>query len=160
MSAERRKQLTLQTLLKTALALAAERPLLMVVEDLHLIDPTTMELLTMLADQAPTVRLFALFTARLDFEAPWPPHSHVTSLMLTRLSRRQTETMIVHAAGGNLLPTDVVLQIVAKTDGVPLFVEELTKMLLESGRLRLEGDRYRLTGSLQPLAIPATLQDR
>ena len=159
MSAERRKQLTLQTLLKTALALAAERPLLMVVEDLHLIDPTTMELLTMLADQAPTVRLFALFTARLDFEAPWPPHSHVTSLMLTRLSRRQTETMIVHAAGGNLLPTDVVLQIVAKTDGVPLFVEELTKMLLESGRLRLEGDRYRLTGSLQPLAIPATLQD-
>ena len=159
MSPERRKQLTLQTLLKTALALAAERPVLLVVEDLHWIDPTTMELLAMLADQAPTVRLFALFTARLDFETAWPPHSHVTSLMLTRLTRRQTEEMVVRAAGGKSLPAEVVEQIVAKTDGVPLFVEELTKMMLESGLLRLESNRYRLTGSLQPLAIPTTLQD-
>lgn len=159
MSPERRKQRTLQTLVKIAVAMAAERPLLMVVEDLHWIDPTTMELLAMLAGQAPTVRLFALFTARLDFEMAWPAHSHVTSLMLTRLTRRHTEEMVLRAAGGKSLPAEVVVQIVAKTDGVPLFVEELTKMMLESGLLRLDGDHYELTGPLPPLAIPATLQD-
>ena len=159
MSPERQKQRTLQTLLEATLALAAERPLLMVVEDLHWMDPTTMELLAMLSEQLPTVRLFALFTARSHFQPSWPSHAHVTSLMLTRLTRRQTEEMVQRVAGGKQLPAEVVKQIVAKTDGVPLFVEELTKMVLESGLVQTQEDRYQLTGPLPPLAIPTTLQD-
>jgi len=159
MSPERQKQRTLQTLLGVVLALAAETPLLVVVEDLHWIDPTTMELLTLLVNQIPTVRLFALFTARLDFQPPWPPHSHVMPLMLTRFTRRQTEEMVERVAGGKRLPAEVLKEIVAKTDGVPLFVEELTKMVLESGLVQVQGDEYLLTGPLPPLAIPTTLQD-
>ena len=113
----------------------------------------------MLADQAPTVRLFALFTARLEFETAWPTHSHVTSLMLTRLTRRQTEEMVLpcgwrQIASGGSRRADR-----SQDRWRPLFVEELTKMMLESGLLRLEDDHYQLTGSLPPLAIPATLQD-
>ena len=159
MSPERQKQRTLQTLLGVVLAMAAEAPVLLVVEDLHWIDPTTMELLTLLINQIPTVRLFALFTARLHFQPPWPPHSHVTPLMLARFTQRQTEEMVVRVAGGKRLPAEVVKEIVGKTDGVPLFVEELTKMVLESGLVQLQEDRYLLTGPLPPLAIPTTLQD-
>jgi class 3 adenylate cyclase/predicted ATPase len=159
MSPERQKQRTLQTLLEVLLALAAEAPVLLVVEDLHWIDPTTMELLTLLVNQIPTLRLLALFTARLDFRPPWPPHSHVTPLMLTRFTRRQTEEMVERVANGKRLPAEVVKEIVAKTDGVPLFVEELTKMVLESGLVQAQGDEYLLTGPLPPLAIPTTLQD-
>src|SRR6202049_615364 len=107
MSPERQKQRTLQTLLEVVLAFAAEAPVVLVVEDLHWIDPTTMELLTLLINQIPTVRLFALFTARLDFQPHWPPHSHVTPLMLTRFTRRQTEEMVervARAAGSGLRP--------------------------------------------------------
>ena len=89
MSPEREKQRTLQTLLGAVIALGAERPVLAVVEDLHWIDPTTMEFLTLLVDQVPTVRLFVLLTARFPFQPPWPPHSHVTPIILTRLTRRQ-----------------------------------------------------------------------
>ena len=159
MSAERQKQRTLQTLLEVVVALAADAPALMVVEDLHWIDPTSMELLTLLINQIPTARLFAVFTARLHFQPPWPPHSHVTPLMLTRFTRRQTVEMVQRVAGGKSLPTEVVTQIVAKTDGVPLFVEELTKMVLESGLVQVQEGRYQLTGPLPPLAIPTTLQD-
>jgi class 3 adenylate cyclase/predicted ATPase len=159
MSPDRQKQRTLQALLEVVLAFAAEAPVLLVVEDLHWIDPTTMELVTLLVNQIPTVRLFALFTARLDFQPSWPPHSHVTPLMLTRFTRRQTEEMVERVAGGKRLPAEVLKQIVAKTDGVPLFVEELTKMVLESGLVRVQGDEYLLTGPLPPLAIPTTLQD-
>jgi class 3 adenylate cyclase/tetratricopeptide (TPR) repeat protein/ribosomal protein L40E len=159
MSPERQKQRTLQTLLAVVLKMAAEEPVLLVAEDLHWIDPTTMELLTLLVNQMATVRLFALFTARLDFVPAWPMHSYVTSLMLTRFTRRQTEQMVEHVARGKPLPAEVVKEIVAKTDGVPLFVEELTKMVLESGLVHEQEDRYQLAGPLLPLAIPTTLHD-
>jgi class 3 adenylate cyclase/predicted ATPase len=159
MSPERQKQRTLQTLLGAVLQLAAEQPVLLVVEDLHWIDPTTMELAALLVSQIPTVRLFALFTARLHFKPPWPAHSHVTPLVLMRFSERQSEQMVEQVAGGKPLPAEVVREIVAKTDGVPLFIEELTKMVLESGLVAADGGRYRLTGPLPALAIPATLQD-
>ena len=159
MSPEREKQRTLQTLLGAVIALAAERPVFAVVEDLHWVDPTTMEFLTLLVDQVPTVRLFVLLTARFPFRPPWPPHSHVTPVVLTRLTRRQAGEVVARVAGSRLLPPDVVSQIVAKTDGVPLYVEELTKAALESGVVRAPGDGPPLAGSPPWIAIPTTLQD-
>jgi TOMM system kinase/cyclase fusion protein len=159
MSPERQKHKTLEAIGGFLQALAADEPLLFIVEDLHWVDPTTMELLTRLLDQVPTARLLALLTARPSFTAPWPARSHLTSLMLTRFTAKQTETMVSRVVGPKALPSEVLRQIVSKTDGVPLFVEELTKMVLESGLLAEKEDRYELTGPLQPLTIPSTLQD-
>ena len=159
MSPERQKQRTLQILVAIVLSFAAEKPVMIVVEDLHWIDPTSRQLLALLIDQVPTVPLFVLLTARLEFEPPWPPQSYVTPLMLTRLTRRETEQMVDRFASGKPLPAEVVGEIVARTDGVPLFVEELTKMVLESGLVLAREERYVLTGPLPPLAIPTTLQD-
>ena len=128
-------------------------------EDLHWADPSTLELLTLLLDQVPTTRLLALLTFRPEFTPPWGSRSHLTQLTLSRLGRSQVEAMVEKVTGGKALPAEVVQQIVAKTDGVPLFVEELTKMVLESGLLREADGHYELTGPLPPLAIPTTLQD-
>src|SRR5206468_8592907 len=114
---------------------------------------------SLLVDQGPTARILALFTLRPDFRLPWTGRSHLTHMTLSRLPRRQAAEMTGRVAHGKALPAEVVEQIVAKTDGVPLFVEELTKMVLESGLLREHEDHYALTGPLPPLAIPATLQD-
>ncbi len=159
MSPERQKQKTLEVLSGLLLALAADRPVLFIVEDLHWVDPTTTELLTRFLDQVPTARLLALLTARPSFIAPWPARSHLTSLTLTRFTSKQTETMVSRVSGPKLLPAEVLRQIVSKTDGVPLFVEELTKMVLESGLLAEREEGYELTAPLPPLAIPSTLQD-
>jgi predicted ATPase len=107
----------------------------------------------------PTVRLLTLLTYRPEFRLPWPPRSHVTPLALTRLTRPQIEAMVTRVAGGKPLPAAVVQQIVAKTDGVPLFVEELVKTVLETGLMQEEAERYVLSGPLPTLAIPATLHD-
>ena len=105
----------------------AERaPLFCAWEDLHWADPSTLELLGRLIDQTPTTRLFVLLTGRPEFTPPWGQHGHVSQLKLSRLGRRQVPQMIEKATGGKPLPGEVVRQIVAKTDGVPLFVEELT----------------------------------
>ena len=159
MSPGRQKQRTLQTLLGAVIALGAERPVFAVVEDVHWIDPTTMEFLTLLVDQVPTVRLFVLLTARFPYRPPWPPHSHVMPIVLSRLTRRQSGEMVARVAGTRTLPPDVAAQIVAKTDGVPLYVEELTKMVLESGWVRVLEEQPALAGPCQTLAIPTTLQD-
>jgi class 3 adenylate cyclase/predicted ATPase len=159
LSPERKKQLILQTILGVLLEIANRQPLLLVIEDLHWADPTTLEFLNLLVDQIPTTRIFALFTFRPDFSPPWSGRAHLTNLTLRRLTRKQVVIMIQHVAGGKLLPAAVLEQIVKKTDGVPLFVEELTKMVLESGLLREKEEDYELAGPLPPLAIPATLQD-
>src|SRR5215510_2058825 len=104
-------------------------------------------------------RVLAVITSRPEFEAPWKALSHVTTLTLTRLSRQQGTAMVERITAGKALPREVLEQILAKTDGVPLFVEELTKTILESSLLRDAGDHYALTGPLPPLAIPSTLQD-
>src|SRR5262245_16242635 len=109
--------------------------------------------------QGPTARIMALFTFRPDFPPPWTGRAHLTQLTVNRLPRRQAVEVIRQVAHGKVLPPEVVEQIVAKTDGVPLFVEELTKMVLESGLLQERDERYGLTGPLHPLAIPATLHD-
>ena len=159
MSPERQKRKTLDALIATFLAIAVESPLLLIVEDLHWADPSTLELLTQLLDQVPTARVFALFTARPTFQVPWASRSHLTLLAVNRFTRKQTEVMISHVAGSKALPAEVVQQIATKTDGVPLFVEELTKMVLESGLLREADHGYELSEPLPPLAIPTTLQD-
>jgi predicted ATPase len=128
-------------------------------EDLHWVDPSTLEFLSLLVDQGPTARILALCTFRPDFSPPWTGRAHLTQVTVNRLSRHQAAEVIRQVALGKALPPNVVEQIVAKTDGVPLFVEELTKMVLESGLLQEREDRYVLTGPLPPLAIPATLHD-
>src|SRR4029450_9601838 len=130
-----------------------------VMEDLHWVDPSTLELLSLLVDQGPTARILTLFTCRPDFRPPRTGRAHLPHLTVNRLPRRQAVEVIRQVAHGKILPAEVVEQIVAKTDGVPLFVEELTKMVLESGLLQEQAERYALTGPLHPLAIPTTLHD-
>jgi predicted ATPase len=159
MSPEQQKQQTLHALLTILLRIAAQQPVLFVMEDLHWVDPSTLELLSLLVDQAPTARILALFTFRPDFSPPWTGRSHLTQVTLPRLQRRQAAEMTGRVAHGKALPSEVVEQVVTKTDGVPLFVEELTKMVLESELLQEGKDRYELSGPLPPLAIPTTLHD-
>jgi predicted ATPase/class 3 adenylate cyclase len=159
LSPEQQKQKTLHALLTILLRIASQQPMLFVMEDLHWVDPSTLELLTLLVDQGPTARILALLTFRPDFSPPWTGRSHLTQVTLTRLPRRQAAELAGRVAHGKALPAEVVAQVVAKTDGVPLFVEELTKMVLESGLLQEREEHYELTGPLPPLAIPATLHD-
>jgi class 3 adenylate cyclase/tetratricopeptide (TPR) repeat protein len=156
---QRQRQQTFEALVAWLLAEAERQPVLAVWEDLHWADPSTLELLSLVIDQAPTAPMLILVTCRPEFRSPWATGSHLTEVTLSRLSRPQVETMILHLTGGKALPAEVVAQIVAKTDGVPLFVEELTKMVLDSGFVREAQDRYVLTGPLPALAIPTTLQD-
>jgi class 3 adenylate cyclase/tetratricopeptide (TPR) repeat protein len=158
-SPEQQKQQTLHALLTMLLRNAAQQPVLFVMEDMHWIDPTTLEFLNLLVDQGPTARILALFTFRPDFSPPWTGRSHLTQVTVHRLPRHQAVEVIRQVAQGKTLPPEVIEQIVAKTDGVPLFVEELTKMVLESELLQEREERYELTGPLPPLAIPATLHD-
>src|SRR5215813_3888655 len=151
-SLEQHKQRTLQALLTTLLRIAAQQPVLFVMEDLHWVDPSTLEFLSLLVDQGPTARILALCTFRPDFSPPWTGRSHLTQVTLPRLPRRQAAEMAGRVARSKTLPAEVMEQVVARTDGVPLFVEELTKMVLESGLLQEREDRYELTGPLPPLA--------
>src|SRR5262249_12940176 len=125
----------------------------------HVYTPFRITSLTFFLDQVPATRRLTVLTFRPDFTPPWRPRSHLSQLTLNRLSRQPVEAMMAKLAGGKPLPRGVVAKIVAKTDGVPLFVEELTKMVLESGLLTAAADRYELTGPLPSLAIPSTLPD-
>jgi class 3 adenylate cyclase/predicted ATPase len=159
LSPEQQKQQTLHALLTILLRIAAQQPVLFVMEDLHWVDPSTLEFLTLLVDQGPTARILAFFTYRPDFTPPWTGRAHLTQVTLNRLPRRQAAELTGRVAHGKALPPEVVEQVLAKTDGVPLFVEELSKMVLESGLLQELQNHYTLTGPLPPLAIPATLHD-
>ena len=154
----RQRQKTLETLLAWLLAETTRQPVLFIVEDLHWIDPSTLEFLTLLLDQGATARLLTLLTCRPEFEVPWSFRAHCTPLTVSRLAQTQVPEMIGRVAGGNALSPEVVAQIAAQTDGVPLFIEELTKMVLESALLPEREDRDALPAPL-PLAIPATLHD-
>ena len=156
---QQQKQQTLDALVAWLAAEAERQPVLVAWEDLHWADPTTLEVLGLVVEQAPTVPMLHVLTYRPEFSPPWPQRSHITPLVLNRLERPQVEALIAQRAGGKTLPAEVVQHIVAKTDGVPLYVEELTKMLLASALLREEADQYVLTGPLRTVAIPDTLQD-
>jgi predicted ATPase len=157
MSADRRKERTLAALLGQIRWLASRQPVLMVFEDLHWIDPTSLELLSRAIEQIGEQRILLLATARPEFTPSWPNHRHTSTLSLNRLGRSDGEALITDIAKGKRLPIEVRDQIIGRTDGVPLFVEELTKTVLESGLLRESEDDFELTGPLPPLAIPSTL---
>jgi class 3 adenylate cyclase/predicted ATPase len=159
MSPQQQRQQTQEALVAWLLEEAARQPVLAVWEDLHWADPTTLELLGLLVDQTPTAAMLHVLTFRPEFSPPWPTRSHLTPITLNRLERPQVEALIAHLAGGKALPAEVVAHIVAKTDGVPLYVEELTKMLLASDLLHADAEHYVLTGPLSTTAIPETLQD-
>jgi len=151
---QKQKEKTQQAILSWLLKEAERQPVRFDVEDLHWTDPSTLEFLGLLIDQVPAARLFIVLTFRPEFLPPWSPCSHMTPIALSRLDRTQTEVMVEQAIGSKALPTGVRQQIVSKTDGVPLFVEELTKMVLESGLY--VGATH---ASPLPLGIPTTLQD-
>ncbi len=156
---EVQKQRTLQVLVDQLVGLAAEKSVLALYEDAHWIDPSTLELLSLVVERIRGLRVLLLITFRPEFQPPWTGHAHVTTLSMSRLGRRQGADLVARVINGKLLPAVVVEQIVARTDGVPLFVEELTKTVLESGLLADKGDHYELVGLLPSLAIPATLHD-
>jgi len=131
----------------------------MLFEDLHWIDPTSLELLTAIVDRVQRLPVLLLATARPEFTPPWPSHAHVTALSLTRLSRRECVALVERITADKALPDEVLEQILARTDGVALFIEELTKTVIESGMLTDRGDRYTMAGPLPSLAIPTTLHD-
>ncbi|SDH76780.1 Predicted ATPase [Bradyrhizobium sp. Rc2d] len=159
MSPHRQKERTLDELVDQVLGLAMRRPVLALYEDVHWADPTSLELLDLLVDRVQGAPVLVLITFRPEFVRRWTRYAHVTPLTLSRLSRRQGAAMVARLSGGKALPPAVLDQIVAKTDGVPLFVEELTRTVLETNLLRDEGDHYALAGPLQPMAIPTTLQE-
>lgn len=159
LSAARKKEETLRSLVEEMRHRAARHPLLVIFEDVHWIDPTSLELLDLIVDQAQAHTFLVVITFRPEFDAKWIGQSHVTLLALNRMNRRQCLAMVERITGGKTLPEEVLNQIVARTDGVPLFVEELTKTVLQSQLLTEKGSGYALNGPLPPLAIPATLQD-
>jgi class 3 adenylate cyclase/predicted ATPase len=156
---QRQRQKTLETLLALTLERATRHPVILVMEDLHWVDPSTLEFLTLLIEQSPTTAIFTLLTYRPEFQPPWSVRTHLTPLVVHRLPESQAGEMVARVTGGKPLPPEVVQQIVARTDGVPLFVEELTKTVLETGVLQEQPEHYTLRGPLPPRAIPATLHD-
>lgn len=159
LSPHRQKERTLEVLVDQLVGLAAHRPVLAVYEDVHWADPTLLELLNLVVDRVQDSPVLMLVTFRPEFLPPWMRYPHVTALTLSRLSRRQGAAMVERLTGGRALPTEVLNQIVAKTDGVPLFVEELTRAVLETNLLKHEGDHYALANAPSAIAIPATLQE-
>ena len=156
---EVQKRRTLQALVDQLAGLAAQQPVLALYEDVHWIDPSTLELLGLVIERIRQLPVLVLITFRPEFQPPWTGQAHVTTLTMSRLGRRQGADLVARVTGDKPLPAEIVEQIVARTDGVPLFVEELTKTVLESGLLTDAGDHYELSGPLPPLAIPTTLHD-
>lgn len=159
LSPRQQREATLDAVVAWLLEMAERTPVLNVWEDLHWADPTTLELLELYLEQSPTVSMMNVLTYRTDFVPTWTMRSHMIPLTLNRFERPEVEALIAHRAGGKQLPGEVLEHIVAKADGIPLYVEELTKTILESEFLREEQDRYALTGKLSEISIPATLQD-
>jgi class 3 adenylate cyclase/tetratricopeptide (TPR) repeat protein len=159
MTPQKHKDETLRSLVDLSEAAARKQPSVMLFEDLHWADPTTLEVLDLLIDRVRTVPLLIVLTHRPEFQSRWSRHEHVTGLNLSKLTRAQSGAMVSRLAGTKALPPDLLEQILTKTDGVPLFVEELTKSILESGELKDAGDHYDYVGSAHSITIPATLRD-
>ena len=139
--------------------LSRQKPILLSFEDVHWADPTSLELLDLTVERVRQLPVLALFTLRQEFEPPWVGLPNVAVLSLGRLNRGNVESIVAKVTGGRSLPAEVMSQIIAKTDGNPLFVEELTKTVLEGDILIKDANSYRLKGPLPSLAIPTTLQD-
>lgn len=156
---EQHRRRTVDAILSHLLALADRKPVVFVIEDLHWADPSTIEFVTQLVEHAAATKILLLLTYRPVFQPPWRPRSHVSHVTMNRLPKTQMAPMIAHVTEGKPLPDEVIEQIIERTDGVPLFVEELTKMVIETGLVRDGADGYAVDGPLAPLAIPTTLHD-
>jgi class 3 adenylate cyclase len=154
---QRKKERTLQALIHQLEGLARQQPVLMVFEDAQWIDPTSREVLDLTIERIRSLPVLMILTFRPEFQPPWTGQPQVTMLALNRLDRRDRTALVQKIADGKALPDQILNQIVERTDGVPLFVEELTKSVLESGLLRGEAGHYVLDGGLPSLAIPTNL---
>jgi class 3 adenylate cyclase/predicted ATPase len=159
LTSERQKQRTLEVLVDQVAGLARKQLVLAICEDAHWIDPTTLEMIGLLIERVRKLPVLFLLTHRPEFDPNWESYTHVMHLSLTRLTRGHGAAMLEQITRGKALPPEVVDQILIRTDGVPLFVEELTTTVLESGRLQDLGDHYELMGPLTPIPIPTTLHD-
>jgi predicted ATPase len=142
---QRKKERTLEALLRQLVGLARQQPVVMVVEDAHWIDPTSRELLDLTVEHVCGLPVLLVVTFRPEFQPPWTGQPQIRMVTLNRLDRRDQTTLVAQIADSKALPDEIVIQIVDRTDGVPLFIEELTKSVLETG--------------LTPLGIPTTLHD-
>ncbi len=158
LSPDKRKDMTLEALVQYLQRLADRSPVLLILEDAHWLDPTTLDLMTRVIDRIRLMRLLVLITFRPDFRPVWTEYSHVTFLTLNRLPRRQSAELIATMTGGKVLPQEVQQAILTKTDGVPLYIEELTDNLLETGLLTEGTDAFTLKASVKDIAIPDSLQ--
>ncbi len=159
MTPQKFKDETLRALIDIVEAAARQQPTVMLFEDAQWADPTTLEAMDLLVHRLRDIPLLVVVTHRPDFVDRWSRHGHVTSLTLTKLTRPQSSAMVAGLTGDKTLPADLLEQIIAKTDGVPLFVEELIKSILESSDLKDAGDRWEYAGDADHLAIPLTLRD-
>jgi tetratricopeptide (TPR) repeat protein len=159
LSFAQRRRRTLAAFLDLLEGLARRQPILFVFEDMQWADATSLELLNLMVERMHQLPVLALFSFRPEFEAPWVGLPNISNLALGRLDRHSVASLVTQVTAARMLPVEVMKQIIAKTDGNPLFIEELTKTVLEDGALIEVGGLYRPRGPLPPLAIPATLQD-
>ncbi len=159
MTPQRQKDETIRALVDIVEAAARLQPMVMLFEDAHWADPTSLDVLDLLIDRIGHLPLLMVLTHRPEFQSRWSQHGHVTALNLSKLTRAQSSAMVSRLTHDQALPGELLEQILVKTDGVPLYVEELTKSILESGELKIEGDRYAYVGGAHTFTIPATLRD-
>ena len=157
---QRKKSKTFEALLRQLEGLARQGPVLMLFEDVHWIDPSSRELLELVIERVPGLPVLLIITFRPEFQAPWTGQAHVTMLVLNRLARRDGAKLVHRVAGKEVLPADVVAEIVERTDGVPLFVEELTKAVLEGGSAEIVLSRAATTALNVPATLHASLMAR
>jgi class 3 adenylate cyclase len=158
LSPQKQKEKTLQALIDRVRALTRGGPVMIAIEDIHWIDPTSQDLLELLVPIVSGLPVLLVMTYRPEYLPPWTG-PHVNTVTLNRLSREQGAVLVGSVTRGKALPPEVLDEVLARTDGIPLFVEELTRSVLESGMLREEGDHYVLQGPLSALAIPVSLRD-
>ncbi len=156
---QQKKLQTLNTLVELLKTLAQQRFILLVVEDLQWVDPSTIELLSQLINQPGLSNIFAVFTFRNEFSSPWQPRANLTQITLNRLTQKQSGSMIRQLCERKTLPMEVFTEIISKTDGIPFFVEELTNNVLRSSLLIEKEDHFELSSNMSQLGIPSTLQD-
>lgn len=160
LTSQRKKEKTFEALLRQLKDLARQAPVLMLFEDVHWIDPSSRELLDLMIERVPRLPVLLLVTFRPEFQSPWTGQAHVTVLALSRLDRREGAALVQRVVGNGDLPSDVVAEIIERTDGVPLFIEELTKAVLEGGNAGIVLSRAAATALNVPATLHASLMAR
>lgn len=159
MTPQKHKDELQRALVDLSIAAAQQRPAVLLLEDAHWADPTTLEVMGQLIERIKNVPMLIVLTHRPELQPKWNSHDHVTTLNLSRLTRAQSSAIVDKLTRGKALPADLLRQILVKADGVPLYVEELTRAILESGELNEAGDRFEYGGDARTVTLPATLRD-